>query len=610
MSAGEWPESGHGDGFFDKDTGLVSDEKAEFWIGYDDHHVYFAARAYTDPKKLVDEEYRQNVGLEGNDAFYLALDGMSLGQDFDVFAINPQGATSLRLAGGRAAKTEWIGDFESAGAKTPEGWLVEAAIPWTLIKRPSAGKRSLVFNVLWFRSNRSNTYEWVYTQEDFAKFPKWIDVNVPEVKKERTAKLLPYGYAGWDKEQGHVANFGLDLKSELTDSMTLVGTVNPDFRNVENAILSLDFSYFERLANESRPFFQEGSRYRSFGFDQRIFASQRIGDFDAGLNLYGEIGRTTLSWLATGDFGNRNSTALSTSTRLNDKSSIAASYVGNFQRGAQNSAGRLLYDQRVKDFTIYAGGMGTKDGVVGGGHQLTAGMFRESGPYTMFLDYSEVSPNFFPRLGFAPEKDFRSLFAEYGREIQPNGKTIRDYSFSVQGQYADHYHGGEYRRKAEGSFNVTFANRLRLASQAMVERFEGSNDHLVGFSLGYPQGSPYRGASINYQKGRFDGIDYKALSVQTRYRPVRRSQVNLSMQWTEYDEFSRQAILSANYDLSRDSAIGGRLVRRNDEWNWYLSYRLSGRRGNEYFLILGDPNTPEFRKTLVLKAVVPMTIRF
>ena len=113
LAPGEWPDGARGEGFKDKGTGTVSDEKAEFWIGYDDRHVYFSARAMTNPTKIVAEEYRQNVNLQGNDSFLLALDGLSSGQDFDVFTINAQGATNLRLAGGRAAKTEWLGDFEA-----------------------------------------------------------------------------------------------------------------------------------------------------------------------------------------------------------------------------------------------------------------------------------------------------------------------------------------------------------------------------------------------------------------------------------------------------------------------------------------------------------------
>ena len=40
-----------------------------------------------------------------------------------------------------------------------------------------------------------------------------------------------------------------------------------------------------------------------------------------------------------------------------------------------------------------------------------------------------------------------------------------------------------------------------------------------------------------------------------------------------------------------------------------LAYRRSGNRGNEYFLIFGDPNSKKFRSTLVLKFVMPVELR-
>jgi hypothetical protein len=43
--------------------------------------------------------------------------------------------------------------------------------------------------------------------------------------------------------------------------------------------------------------------------------------------------------------------------------------------------------------------------------------------------------------------------------------------------------------------------------------------------------------------------------------------------------------------------------------NWYLSFRQSGNRGAEYYLILGDPNAVSFRTSLILKAVFPFSLK-
>jgi hypothetical protein len=56
--------------------------------------------------------------------------------------------------------------------------------------------------------------------------------------------------------------------------------------------------------------------------------------------------------------------------------------------------------------------------------------------------------------------------------------------------------------------------------------------------------------------------------------------------------------------------LSTRFVRRQNDYNIYFSYRKSGGRGAEYYVILGDPNAQSFRTSLVLKAVFPIEIRY
>ena len=67
-------------------------------------------------------------------------------------------------------------------------------------------------------------------------------------------------------------------------------------------------------------------------------------------------------------------------------------------------------------------------------------------------------------------------------------------------------------------------------------------------------------------------------------------------------------IFSANYDLGKDRYLSGRLVRSDNDTNFYIALRQSGNLGTEYFLILGDPNAQRFRSSLILKVTVPFEI--
>src|SRR6185369_17016205 len=81
---------------------------------------------------------------------------------------------------------------------------------------------------------------------------------------------------------------GLDLRYNLASDLALVGTVNPDFGQVEADQRVLNLSTFETFFPEKRPFFLEGldlfkSPLRAdfggpYGGDSyQIFYSRRIG---------------------------------------------------------------------------------------------------------------------------------------------------------------------------------------------------------------------------------------------------------------------------------------------------------------------------------------------
>ncbi|HEY0868324.1 MAG TPA: DUF5916 domain-containing protein, partial [Fimbriimonas sp.] len=309
----EWSAAAGFEGMRYSDDGSPAAERARFWLGYDDDFIYFAAKLYDpQPGTIRATEYRTNVNMPGDDQIDLKIDLSGSLNDFNSFEINPRGATNIELAGGRAAKREWTGEFVAKSRITSEGWETEARIPWQAMSIPAGGRRDVRFNIDRDLPRISREAEFGYTNDGAraADTPVWAGVELPKPVVDRSIKLLPYVYAGYDEDEKTVFNSGLDLKTQIADQATLVGTINPDFRNIENDILSLDFSRFERIADESRPFFLEGSEYLSSG----IFASQRIESFDVGVNAYGKLGdRLQFGLLDTLDFGHENAFATTVS---------------------------------------------------------------------------------------------------------------------------------------------------------------------------------------------------------------------------------------------------------------------------------------------------------
>src|SRR5690606_31412048 len=66
---------------------------------------------------------------------------------------------------------------------------------------------------------------------------------------------------------------GVDLKYQVAPGLTLTGTINPDFGQVEADPAVVNLGAFETFFSEQRPFFVEGSG--NFAF-RNLFYSRRI----------------------------------------------------------------------------------------------------------------------------------------------------------------------------------------------------------------------------------------------------------------------------------------------------------------------------------------------
>jgi hypothetical protein len=606
INEAEWQGVPGGKGMVDEGTGQPAPEDTQFWIGYDDKFIYFAARVLdSQPSSIRATEYRTNVSLSGDDSIELLLDLSGSLADFNGFAMNARGATQIGLAGGRAAKREWSGEFVSQGRITETGWEVEARIPWRIMRLPAAGPRTIRFNVERELRRTERTYVWRYTGAgNQANFGRWTGVVLPKAPVERVLRLLPYGYVGAD-DDGHIVNAGLDLKTNLADQVVLVGSVNPDFRNIENAILSLDFSRFERLAGETRPFFQEGSQY----LNSALFASQRIRSFDVGANVHGRLNdKMSFGLLDTIDFDVQNSFMGNFTFDPNPNESYRVTATNMARDGLENTAHLLRYQRVMGPFALFLRNMGTKDTVLGDGVYNTAGLFYENKGVAGYLEYDAASSNFVPRLGFTPERDFRGLI--FGAKWERVFKTgpIRQSEIGFDTVEYERYDGGFYRRQGTFWGTARLPSGTSLTGWVDMQNFLGTVDRTYNLGFRHPGGNPYRNFFANRAWGRVEDEDYVSQTVGFAYRPVEKLQLTASYQHVEHFDKSDLGILGFNYDMGRDMYVSGRVVKRNEDWNAYMSFRRSGNRGAEYYLILGDPNARTFRTSLIMKVVWPFQL--
>jgi hypothetical protein len=603
----EWKGVPMFEGLVDATTGGAAPESGQFWLAYDKDFIYFAAKLPdSQPGSIAATEHRTNVSLDGDDFVRLNLDLSGSLADFNLFTINPAGATDISLAGGRAAKREWSGEFLAKARITDHGWEAEARIPWQVMRLPGGGgPRELRFNVSRQMQRTQRLYAWAYTNTALQNFGRWQAVTLPKPAVDRSIKLLPYTYIGDGEKEGFIFNSGVDLKTQLAEEVPLVLSVNPDFRNIENQILSIDFSRFERLAGETRPFFQEGNQY----FNSALFASQRIKGFDAGLNVHGKItDKMSFGLLDTEDFGNQNNFVGNLTYDPDPKDSWRVTGTSLNRDGVKNDAYLARYQRILGDYFIFLRTMGTKDGALGSGLWNTFSGGWNKGPHGLFVSYDLVSSNFVPRLGFAPERDYKgpSLFYQFQTPIAKG--PLSEWGFGMNALDYQFFDGGHYRNQVNPTAGVVFRDGTAIDVLADWEDFMGEKDHLYGVTLRRPRGNPYNNWRLDYQFGELAGEPYRSLSVGRAWRPVKDFQIVANYQTVDHFDRSDQLITGLNYDMGHDQSISGRIVKRDGDWNAYFAFRRSGNRGTEYFLILGDPNAATFQRSLILKVVVPFQI--
>lgn len=612
VDAEEWAgAAAHQGVYFDSETGRQEAKPVSIWLAYDHEAIYFAAKVLDDPKSLIKTQYRANSALWRDDHVELTLDPSGTGSSFCTFASNPSGATSIYLAGGRAAKAEWQGGFTAKSRISDEGWSCEMVIPWKILPLPSPGKKDILVQVSWNDTSDERSRSLAYTEGKTDRTPRWTGVEVPKIEEERLLRLLPYGYAGYDQTgQNRIFNGGLDFKTSLGRQGQLVGTINPDFRNIENRVLGLGFSYFERLAGESRPFFLEGQDFLSNGTGD-IFASQRIGVFDAGLKAYGKLSdKSNYALITTQDFGRQSNVVASYENAVTPDSGFALGLVSSQRKGLNSHAGQL--GARITQGSMtYSGSLAlTDDEVFGSGSSISANVGHSRKGSSTGFGYSEVSAGFFPRLGFSPDRGFRSAYLYHGLTLQPKKGEVRSLQLNASTHWSEKLNGDPYQLGMGAFVSGSTKSKIGLELGYQQLRFLNSIDHVWSWGLDYPSSNPNRRISIGGASGSLARADYTNLGLSGTYRLSPRLVTSLSTQFEDHYQKSRQTIFNVTWDLGGYQDFGGRMIARNGKVNWHLTWRKAGREGSEFFVILGDPNAPEFRRSLIVKAVFPLSLKY
>ncbi|HEV2641407.1 MAG TPA: DUF5916 domain-containing protein, partial [Candidatus Elarobacter sp.] len=284
-------------------AGGAPTESTEVRVLYDNDALYVGVRMFDrEPKLIAAQLARRDASGIYSDWIHVMVGPYRDHRTAFRFSVNPLGVKKDVLQyNDRGEDINWDAVWDVATRVDSLGWTAEYRIPFSQLRFGSAeppGGRVWDLGIMRdiARKQERDTWSpWTSNSPGFVSSFGEID-GIIGVPAPRRLEVLPYTSAKLTRAPGSSANpffrsndsklsVGADVKYGLPNGLTLTGTVNPDFGQVEVDPAVVNLSAFETQFPEKRPFFLEGSDIFAFGTvrrnndygGQNYFYSRRIG---------------------------------------------------------------------------------------------------------------------------------------------------------------------------------------------------------------------------------------------------------------------------------------------------------------------------------------------
>ena len=271
--------------------------ETEARVAYDTTALYVAVTAFdSDPQRIVGIRTRRDEGSP-SDWISVLIDSFHDRRSAFEFDVNPAGVKQDSYWFNDTNNDQgWDAVWDVAVSRSERGWRAEFRIPFSQLRyRPS---ETSTFGLAIIRKvgRLNETATWPLLSKSANGYVSSFG-ELTGLRLERAPKRLevvPYLVADVKTQPGEPGNplinttdpdgsLGVDLKYALRPGLTLTGTINPDFGQVEADPAVVNLSAFETFFSERRPFFVEGGGIFSFDIDcndgncSGLFYSRRIG---------------------------------------------------------------------------------------------------------------------------------------------------------------------------------------------------------------------------------------------------------------------------------------------------------------------------------------------
>ena len=451
---------------------VVPPVATECLVTYDRHNLYVAFVAH-DPRP---EEIRAHLTDRDNVRLFVQNDHVGFQVDpFNdqrrafQFRINPLGVQVDAVFSeiDQVEDFSWDAIWSSRGRITAEGYVVEVAVPLEQLRFPRAeGDQTWGFEAFrsYPRSARhrisskftDRNKDCTLCQENKISGISGIRPGLnleldPTVTVQRTdvRNGLPDGPLESGDEDTEA---GLSGRWGITPNVTLSGTVNPDFSQVEADAAQLEVNTrFALFFPEKRPFFLEGADFYTTPL-QAVF-TRTVADPAWGAKVTGKEGKNALGVFVARDRRTNLLLPSNQGSRLASLDDDVTSSVFRYRRdvGANSTLGVLytgrdgsdysndvygldgflrfnssnaLRFQYLRSDTSYPGGSGLGDDLSGDGWLLQYDYL--SRDWVATIAHTDLAEDFRADSGFIPRVDVKTTEGRLFRRIWGNGDTWYD----------------------------------------------------------------------------------------------------------------------------------------------------------------------------------------
>jgi hypothetical protein len=529
----QWRQGVAATDFFDFTDRRPTRYATQAYLLYDDKYLYVAFHCQQAGAPVTAAQRIEHAGVGNDDHVGFGIDTAGNGSRTYEFRVNPLGIHDEASTENARYAPNWQSTAHVDSAGNYDAFFV---IPLSAIRAQGGSVQRWRFNFERFIAAANADQTWAYspTMQSITAVQYWpwltgirLALSATHPKPQADAYVLQSAGSQANVfqngigqfEQMHARPVGLDVTYPFTNTLAFVGTLNPDFSNVEEDQTTIQPQEFQKAYQEYRPFFAQGAQYINalpqislFGGGNIMFYSPAIGVFDRGLKVEGTAGNSAVGLLnVLGPGIDDNAAGYAYASNDGELTLSAQSVLANHDGIRDDTGGVGL--QRVNRHSgeqtqmEFAAETGTDDD---GAHDFNFSEGLQNQHFTALAYYRDTSAGYHPLDGYTAVSDARGPGLKIGYAGTGSlSSPLLSYSLNLFGDRYLAADGSVRQADFNGFYNVQFKNLLSLQGFFGPSELQTSPGIIQWFNrrqvqLGYAMGTP-QPLTLSYTWGPFAG---------------------------------------------------------------------------------------------------------